>query len=496
MHSPADGPIPTTLAINTPGDEYEREADRVAGQVMRMPEQAQRTCACGGTCPRCQGRQPASVPERLHGSHLHASAPGQAAAPPIVHAVLRSPGRPLDAATRAFMEPRLGHDFGPVRVHADVMAATSAAAIGAAAYAVGPDLVFGAGRYAPGSQDGKRLLAHELAHVVQQGSGVRRMTLGAGTAPVSPIPDSPLREVFPEERGRVQAAVERIRKIARDPKAYSACHQAFAETCPGGNASSLASAFDRTVLWRFPHGKRLGVGATTMCGEDPPAVAYSDTGYSGGEVSLAYDLLHELGHVCGIACPDLPHYLADKLALNCMGPVEADERHELTLRVGRSTENWAVIASYGWLLHEWQAGRLSLRMDLDFNVAAATLAGDRTRAGGEIGGSTLGLRLRPFSSEHFGGLSFHAGAGAELGRFRVRPPAAGDPPTIRTAAALVLEVGGRIEWWVKDSAAVDAEGEEGRVRPRGLDFSYRMIQPATAGAQRVHELLAGYIFHF
>jgi hypothetical protein len=135
-------------------------------------------------------------------------------------------------------------------------------------------------------------------------------------------------------------------------------------------------------------------------------------------------------------------------------------------------------------------------MDLDFNVAGALFAGERTRAGGEIGGSTFNLRMRPFSGEHFGGLSFHAGAGAEIGRFRVRPPGAGDPPAVRTAAALVLEVGGRIEWWVKDDAALDPEGQEGRVRPRGFDFSYRMIQPATAGAQRVHEVLAGYLFHF
>jgi LysM repeat protein len=97
-----------------------------------------------------------------------ASASSPALAPPIVHDVLRSGGVPLDSAVRAEMEPRFRHSFADVRVHADARAAESARAVGAHAYAVGRNVVFGAGRYAPGSGDGKRLIAHELAHVVQQ----------------------------------------------------------------------------------------------------------------------------------------------------------------------------------------------------------------------------------------------------------------------------------------------------------------------------------------
>jgi hypothetical protein len=89
-------------------------------------------------------------------------------APPVVHQVLRSPGTPLDAGVRARMEPRFQHSFADVRVHADAPAAESARAVGARAYAVGRDVVFGAGRYAPGTAEGQRLIAHELAHVVQQ----------------------------------------------------------------------------------------------------------------------------------------------------------------------------------------------------------------------------------------------------------------------------------------------------------------------------------------
>jgi hypothetical protein len=89
-------------------------------------------------------------------------------APPIVHQVLQSSGKPLDAKTRAFIEPRFGHDFGHVRVHADSQAAQSAQAVGASAYTVGRDIVFAHGQFAPHSVSGQRLLAHELAHTIQQ----------------------------------------------------------------------------------------------------------------------------------------------------------------------------------------------------------------------------------------------------------------------------------------------------------------------------------------
>lgn len=100
-------------------------------------------------------------------------------APPIVHETLRSPGQPLDTATRAFMESRLGHDFGPVRIHQDGAAAESARAVSARAYTVGRDVVFGAGEYRPQTTAGKRLLAHELTHVVQQGANRAGAKAGA-----------------------------------------------------------------------------------------------------------------------------------------------------------------------------------------------------------------------------------------------------------------------------------------------------------------------------
>lgn len=128
----------------------------------------QRRCTCGGTpgpdggCAECRKK-------RLQRSSDGRATP--ATVPPIVHDVLSSPGRPLDSTTRAFMEPRFGYDFGRVRVHADAPAAESARAVGALAYAVGRDVVFGQGQYAPATPEGKKLLAHELTHVVQQSRG-------------------------------------------------------------------------------------------------------------------------------------------------------------------------------------------------------------------------------------------------------------------------------------------------------------------------------------
>lgn len=150
-------PLQTKLAISEPGDAYEKEADRVAEQVMRVP------APDAGRKPN--GNMPHSLVQRRAASNATA---GVGEAPPIVHEVLNSSGQPLDVGTRAFMEPRFGHDFSQVRVHTDARAAESARAVDAVAYTVGRNVVFGHGQFAPSSMAGKRLLAHELAHSVQQ----------------------------------------------------------------------------------------------------------------------------------------------------------------------------------------------------------------------------------------------------------------------------------------------------------------------------------------
>jgi hypothetical protein len=162
--TPAARAIPAKLTINTPGDQHEREADRISAQAMRTSDK---------TSFRLQRK--AAGPVNTTGAE----------APPIVHDVLRSPGHPLDASTRAFLEPRFGHDFSNVQVHTDANAAASARSVGARAYTAGAHVVFGSGEYAPWTESGRKLLGHELAHVVQQSQ--------------APAPAAVQRAILPED---------------------------------------------------------------------------------------------------------------------------------------------------------------------------------------------------------------------------------------------------------------------------------------------------------
>jgi hypothetical protein len=171
------------LIVGAANDPLEHEADRVAEQVMRIPDPA----FSSATAPPSLSRKSASGGEndahmRRIGSAERVPAGSGSGVAGLVHEVLRSPGQPLDASTRGFMEPRFGRDFSNVRVHSSSSAERSARDVNAQAYTSGHDIAFGAGRFAPGTQQGRRLLAHELAHVVQQsGSG---HALGGGS-PVS-----------------------------------------------------------------------------------------------------------------------------------------------------------------------------------------------------------------------------------------------------------------------------------------------------------------------
>jgi Domain of unknown function (DUF4157)/OmpA family len=179
--------VAPALKIGQPDDAFEREADRTADEVINgagtaqwsfprvsVEPRLQRKCSCASgeeDCEECKSK-----------GTLQRKAAGMAEmsqAPTIVHDVLRSGGTPLDRTTRSFMERRFGHDFGDVRIHSDARAAESARAVGALAYTVDNKIAFDSGRYAPHTQQGRKLLAHELTHVVQQGGA-------GGTAAKSP----------------------------------------------------------------------------------------------------------------------------------------------------------------------------------------------------------------------------------------------------------------------------------------------------------------------
>ena len=129
----------------------------------------QRQCAaCGGTpgpsgeCEQCRKKRLGALQPSANGMM------SDRFSPPLVLDVLQSPGQTLDEATSASMAMRFGHNFGHVRIHTDAQAAKSAQAVNALAYTVGNEIVFGAGQYAPDTSAGRKLIAHELTHVVQQ----------------------------------------------------------------------------------------------------------------------------------------------------------------------------------------------------------------------------------------------------------------------------------------------------------------------------------------
>ena len=109
---------------------------------------------------------------------------------PVRDVIGSASGQPLDRPTRQFMEGRMGQDFGDVRVHTDASASDSARSVNAQAYTVGNDIVFQSGTYAPDSDAGRHVLAHELTHVVQQRSGPVDGTPAAGGIKISHPADS------------------------------------------------------------------------------------------------------------------------------------------------------------------------------------------------------------------------------------------------------------------------------------------------------------------
>jgi hypothetical protein len=186
--------LQTKLIVGQVDDPLEHEADRIAGQVMRMPDPAPATLRVDTgmpqrQCEACEEEDDKLARKQADGADRHGGMP----APDPVGQTLASAGSALDAATRAFFEPRFGRNLGRVRVHADAQAAASARSVNALAYTVGNDVVFGTSQYAPATSAGRRLLAHELAHVVQQGFAPAKLndpphetakgTSGPGTAP-------------------------------------------------------------------------------------------------------------------------------------------------------------------------------------------------------------------------------------------------------------------------------------------------------------------------
>ena len=198
--------VQSKAITNEPGDEYEREADRVADHVLNTlgPE-------VKGGHPPYHNEHSNRSPKKIQTGHVQTNQAGEMAAPTGVREALNSSGAPLDAKTQTLMESSFGHDFSRIRVHADARAGDSACALGARAYTAGRDIVFGTGQFAPETPEGRRLLAHELVHVLQQraapassdaaiatsrASGVVQRQPTGGTATPAKTPEENVKEAI------------------------------------------------------------------------------------------------------------------------------------------------------------------------------------------------------------------------------------------------------------------------------------------------------------
>ncbi|WP_269849702.1 eCIS core domain-containing protein [Methanosarcina horonobensis] len=196
------GALQTKLKIGQPNDIYEQEADRVAEQVMRMPDPVPERRSTERNENKERFLQTKKSPEQAPVTQ------GQESVPPVINKVLQSPGQPLDPATRTFMEPRFGYDLSLVRVHSGTAAEQSAQEVNAQAYTIGQNIVFGTGQFAPGTQKGRQLLAHELTHIVQQNALLANQSTSNGVIQRKPAPDA---KTVSENKARLD-------RLARNPR--------------------------------------------------------------------------------------------------------------------------------------------------------------------------------------------------------------------------------------------------------------------------------------
>lgn len=330
-------PVQMKLEVSEPGDPDEDEADRVAEQVMRMADPrepsplrlasrarvVQRCAACEAEeerrrqspqapaervrrkCAECEAKEqalqesPDEEDEKGEKRVARKEASGRArvnASSGVVD-VTKSGGQPLDAETRAYMEPRFGFDFSRVRIHADSQAADAARSVNAHAYTLGSSVVFGAGRYAPATGEGRRLLAHELTHVVQQQAHVSaRVQRVPAPAPASAQPSGPL-QMPPDSSNPSHRDLEELEK-----KAFENAQQQTGQVAAKVYFAKPASADDKQIAEDFKIGslskRPLGEPYRIGFDEVPPALAYASiVGLGTGAVVIKQDQFYFVAKV-------------------------------------------------------------------------------------------------------------------------------------------------------------------------------------------------------
>lgn len=305
----------TKLKIGSVGDKFEQEADRVADTVMRMPDHAMSSTGQAlrmqpieeeeealqmqpiedeeeeemiqPKCKQCEEQEKMQM-KPLQRSPKDASS---SVSPQISNQIdnSRGKGRPIDPSTNREMSQKIGHDFSGVNIHTDRESVHMNRALGARAFTVGSDIYFNANEYAPKSSSGKRLIAHELVHTVQQ-NGARRIqrvpSYGAAA------PGHPNWRVVPnDQRNRVNTAINLIGNVVNNDE----CTTYFEDNCTDGRgANSLQHAYDNAVVYNL-NTNDTTYGSSVNASND---IAYNNTSYNMGRWFLASTLLHEMFHTC------------------------------------------------------------------------------------------------------------------------------------------------------------------------------------------------------
>jgi len=229
--------VQPSLRVNTPGDLYEQEADRMADMVMRSPADSDEMAA-----PSNGPDMPSYYVQRAP------SGMGVPVSPQVEGNISRMQGggQPLPASERSFFEGRFGHDFSKIRIHADDHAAETAQSLDARAFTVGNDIAFDAGEYQPGTESGRHLLAHELTHTVQQEGAqqIQRQPAGGNTLPEipenggTPLADE-VRIPFEQALGKPLGHV----LIHLDPQADEAARKMGTQAFTAGNHIYFADGY-------------------------------------------------------------------------------------------------------------------------------------------------------------------------------------------------------------------------------------------------------------
>lgn len=268
------------LSLGQPDDFYEREADRIADQVMQMnssgyakvtsvQKTAQPKCAeCSGSsalCPKCEDKEKiqrtALTETEIPQAQLNTpdeededsviqtkSAGGQQQASSISPAKTgetQSEGQPLPASVKNFFEPRFGRDFGSVKIHTSAGAEASAAGLRAKAYTIGNHIVFGKGQFSPDTGTGKKLIAHELTHTLQQDAGRNLIQRKCDPAIVS---SRTIPVFFPQEKNlmEVYSGRKEIKKGSKKFAAIGLVQQALSDLgYPMGTTGQNKEGVDR-----------------------------------------------------------------------------------------------------------------------------------------------------------------------------------------------------------------------------------------------------------